>query len=563
MIKKSLTVSKFGIKGRVCCQVIGADDKVRIDTGFARNLWLDQGMDNIAEFPICQLFEVAAKGSGNDPTNENISATDDFRILVNTSVVERTAGAARDFVAGDIGKLIRLTNGTDVYEGRILGITDIDNAEVDTEASVTVVANDTGEAKLFHVNQTGLETEVGRTSTYGQNSQDNRTVTTFADGERVFKRTFLFGTEDFEIEKIEGTYTQVGTGVERITGTRDFTADDVGKTLIFSDLDEYVITSFTSATEVEVDTDDNKEELSITLKEEVLKEDVADTNTYNLDTAGVVTRTAGARDFVVGDVGKIIYFDTADVEGTITAVNSVSEAEIDLTGETLTGDTITIYGFQTYEEVGFSHLEERGDNLNVRFKLGSPVNVYRSTPLTPSERLKVIYEVTLTVTPYQQSSPTTLAGVVSGQAALGNTTGRYALENFATSIILASGITDLSFVHLEPYEPGYLGLSSDSRDIKPIEGLDSPADGRVRSENLSFTPLEAEEYEEGSFQRLYTGEFDVTEAVATNWRSLMLTEPESGAPAYTYLFTVGNITKQSGYVLRITFRKAWSQDLGA
>lgn len=540
-------IPSFGLKGRVKPFVI-RDGKTVMVGPWTRNLWLDQGLNQIAETPICDCFAVAVKGTGTTVTTETVAGSNSYSIGDGTTTVTRTAGT-RDFTVDDVGKLIQFTNGA---EFTITAFSSATSVDVTPAADGAQVNED---ITIYNVQQVGLTAEVSRTTQYSSALNENSTLT--AGNVRTFERTFIFPSEDTITEVVPNTntYSQTGTTVTRTAGTRDFVSGDVGSTITFAESGlTATITVFTGATTVTVGTSQTNGAQAITIsKPNTAKvETPAGTNTYTRS-GTTVTRAAGTRDFTSGDVGKIIYFITDEVQAIITAYTDATNVTVDVSGA-LSAQNIKLYGFTDYAEIGFSHSEEKTDNLNIRVLLSAPVRVYVSTPLQPSEQLKVTYECTLTVEPDTETSGN-LSGVISDPGSLmsGNKAGKYAIESFATSTVSSSGETDISFADLEPFYDGYAAWSLNNDAIEPLAN-------KVRENGVAFVGMTADTYVSGSFEKTFQGVFGLNDAISNNWRSLMIYDPESRNAIFTYLFNA-NQKKDGAHTFTISFKKAWGRDL--
>lgn len=534
----------FGLKGRATVQVINNGEAVS-EPVTSRNLWLDQGLNKIASTAICDCFSVAVKGTGDLATTEDLTGTANTYSIANNSTVMTRAAGTRDFTVDDVGKLARFVGGREFY---ITGYTNATTVAVTPPASPALTGV---KITLYGVNQTGLESESDRTRTYSQAAGENSTSTVSAT--RTFKRTFIFDTEDTirEVVPSSNTYSQTGTTVTRTNGTRDFTSGDIGKTIYFpAQNNRSVILSVGSATTVTVDESQTNPEGAIELfADSNLKETV--TGTYSRS-GTTVSRVSGARNFTSADIGKVIHFVTANTEAKITSYTNATTVEVDTSG-TIAAQSIVLYGFTDYQEIGFSDSEESGSNLNIRVLLSSPVRAYRSTPLRASDQLKVTYLCDLTVSPSTVTSGN-LATVISdpGNSMSANKAGSYVIETFATSQVLPSGETDTGLVDLEPYYEGYASLTRDSSALVPLTS-------KVRSDSLVTTGMTGSIYNSGDFYRIFTGVFGLNDAINNAWRTLGLSDPDSQLAVFTFLFTTNQV-KDSNHVLSVSFRKSWGRD---
>lgn len=542
--------TSFGLTGRVKAAVINGGRTV-LETGWSRNLWLDAGLDQMASTPLCDLFAVAVKGTGTTPTLEDLSGTaNTYSIANGSATLNRTAGT-RNFTAGDVGKLVRFST-TPFAEFTIAAFTDIDTVEVTPNATAAVSNK---KIFLYHVQQVGLDAEVGRTQTYSAVPNENKTVT--AANVRTFTRTFLFDGEDtlVEVVPVSNTYSQAGNTVTREVGTRDFVAGDIGSTIRFKDSElTAVITAVPSVTTATVDTAQANLAQNIVLSKpnSAKTETPANTNTYSRAGA-VVTRVTGTRDFTAADVGKIMHFDTSNVEAKITVFTDADTVTVDTSGA-LAAQTIKLYGFTDYREIGFSHTDERGNNINVRVLLAAAVRTYVSTPLRASDQLKLTYECKLTVTP-NVATTGSLAAIISdpGNLMSGNKNGKSAIESFATSTVASDGETDISFPDLEPFYEGFAALSLMAEPLAPLTN-------KVRDTSTAFVPMTADPYLPGTFFKTFQGLFGLNDAVSNSWRSLMIYDPDSKNAIFTFLYDAAQ-KKDGEHTFQIGFKKSWNRDL--
>jgi hypothetical protein len=398
------------------------------------------------------------------------------------------------------------------------------------------------------------------------------------------------------------------TGVlTRTAGTRDFSADDVGKLIRQADspFTEGIVTTFNSATEVILRAVGQTSLANYTAKDILIyavdqvgldaesgdrtntygaasgdngyadtdevrvytrtfvfpaqaedEEDIADTNTFSRS-GTTVTRDAGTRDFTAADVGKYIYFDTATTLTKITALIGVTQVTVADSG-TIATQTAKLYGFTSYGEIGFSNLSAAGDNLNIRVRLedgggaSDPVVVEGENPETPGQQLKVVYELTATLSP-AASTPLNWAISDTGNDMSANKNGDYAIENIALSTISTGGDTGTNFAGLEPATAGEVALSSSSAALVAFAGP-------YRGAGAVFVAMEAEGYTADSFTQLYSGVFGLNDAIATNWRSAGIYDSDSDLFALTFVFDAAQ-TKDADHTLTLRFSKTWNRDL--
>lgn len=408
---------------------------------------------------------------------------------------------------------------------------------------------------------------------------------------------------------VSNTYTLSGSVLTRAAGTRDFTSLDIGALIriTVSPFTECIITSIIGTTSVNVravgqtslanyttknilyfhiqdielynplgfrtnvygsDTDDNKttdvdnvrtlKRTFIFYPEDEQLETPAGTNTYSRS-GTTVTKTAGARIFTSADVGKYIYFITDGVLTKITAYTSGTQVTVADSG-TISAQNIKFYGYVSIGEVGFSDLETSGANLNIRVRLedgsgnADPVVVDGANPTYPGQQLKLVYELSITVTP-DTSQAGTASIVDTGNNMSANKTGHFCVEHMALSAVDSDGATNLSYATLDPGAVGYMALSPSSAAIVPLAGPDRSSGAAVATLAIS-RPV----YVAGSYTRLYEGTFGLTEANATNWRSMGLWDADSETMPFVFLF-IASQTKDSDHTLTLRWRKTWNRDL--
>lgn len=536
----------FGLKGQVTVQRINAGVPIG-EPVTTKNLWLDQGLNNWATTPLCDLFNTAAKGTGTTPTTEDLTGTSNTYTITNGATTVTQAAGTRNFVSGDIGKLIVFTDDQQFYVTSIIDSTHftVSPAATSTETAQKLI--------IYSVNQTALTTELGRSNTYSTVAGDNKTTT--AGAVRTFQRTFIFDPETPRVEIVasSNTYQQAGVTVTRTNGTRNFTSFDIGSTLTFNSAGfTGTITAVPSTTTATLSTSNtvaSDDTIKLTSDPGL---DSSSSSTYSRS-GSTVTRVSGTNVFSSADVGKIMHFQTSNVECFITAYTDTTHVTVDTSG-TLAAQQITLYGYTTYNEIGFSSSLERDSNLNIRVLLSSPVVANVATPLRASDQLKVTYSCQLTVAPATSQSGS-LAGVIvdSGNAMSANKAGVYAIETFATSIVTTGGETDTTTPDLEPYFAGNAALSQDTAALTPLVGT-------VRSQGPQYVPLVQESYTPGSFSIASDAVFGLNSANNVSQRSLMIFNPNGNLAIWTFLFTVAQ-TKDSLHTLSLNFIKAWGRDL--
>ena len=159
--------------------VLGPDGRVAFALPPKRNLILDQGLDGIAARTWTASFTAAVVGTGTTPTKRDSGAITFSRA---GSTVTASAGF---FEAADVGRLLKFDTGEEV---RITAFVDAQNVTTSTSGAIAAA-----EGTVWYVNQTGLATEVKRTSTFGTSAGE--CDSTFSAGTWTHKRTFIFSAE--------------------------------------------------------------------------------------------------------------------------------------------------------------------------------------------------------------------------------------------------------------------------------------------------------------------------------------------------------------------------------
>lgn len=474
--------ARIGIRGRVKAEVINHRGEVVVSRPWQRNLLLDQGMNALADHYFAELFEYAAAGTGDTALKEVVATSNSYTLSGTT--LTRTAGT-RDFTGDDEGKLVRRAD-TPFTEAIIVAINSATEVEV-RAVGQTALANYTAkDIVLYSVQRTGLDFEVGdRTNDYSSISGDNGT--TDASNVRTLKRTLIFAPVAEALEETPGaTYSRTGATVSQVSGTRDFTASDVG---------------------------------------------------------------------------KYIYFPTADVLTKITALTdatvNATKVSVDSSG-VIAAEAIEFYGFTRYGQVGFSHTATAGNNLNIMVRLengagvADPLDVYGENPESPGQQLRLTYEMEITVEPNTSTAGTALI-TDPGNLMSGNKVGAYVVEHLALSSIDNDGATNTQYATLEPAEAANAGLSPDTAALVPLNGPD-------RSEGSTSVELTPEAYVADSFTQIYEGTFGINDAIAANWRVLGLFDVNSETFPFAFRFNA-NQAKTAAFAVTVRFRKTWNRDL--
>jgi hypothetical protein len=268
---KTTRKSAIGLKGQIKVEVLDHTGNVIEERPWQDNLILDQGLNNMADKYVAQLFEWAAAGTGGElldppeitlPAREAMPTNNDYTqtVVGNGGSLARTiATGGRPFAASDVGKLVKRTTGA-LEESIITTFTDADNVSVVGVNNAPVVAYSGSNIVLYSVLQKGLQAEVGpRTNQYSAITGHNSTTYVLTDGVATLQRTFVFQpipeattTEDIT----DTTYHRAGNKVRLNGGPRDFKQSDEGKRIVFKTAgveSMCTITNFVSAIEVDVD----------------------------------------------------------------------------------------------------------------------------------------------------------------------------------------------------------------------------------------------------------------------------------------------------------------------
>jgi hypothetical protein len=295
------------------------------------------------------------------------------------------------------------------------------------------------------------------------------------------------------------------------------------------------------------------------------------------DVGRVVRWTSGADS---GYTAKIVAFtDTTHVEAEVAAAANVAAGTHDFhyvnqtgltteskrtgdystssgeNGTDITSNVVTLtrtYVFEpeeaniTYNEIGFSDIATAGTNLNIRLDVsGAPIAVLEN------QRLKVTYELTVTVTPdTNQSGTVTVTGAMPGSKAAS-----WVIEKVAISLVGINGETDGNSAELEPSVFGFCAFSSDTTALTALTGAVQ------LSSNVSYVELDPEDdYVAGAFTWTYVGIFDLEDSNRTDLRSLAIYDPENRYSIFRILFNNAQ-TKDSDHSFTVRYRKTWGREL--
>ncbi len=131
--REILDLPHTAARGRVQCQVIDCKTKQVVrEYPWQENLILDVGLDMIATGQWADCIGYGAVGTGNTPTKD---LPDGFYTRSGTTVTRESG--TRDFIAGDVGKLLRFSDGT---ESKITVYTNATTVTVADSGTVPLVA---------------------------------------------------------------------------------------------------------------------------------------------------------------------------------------------------------------------------------------------------------------------------------------------------------------------------------------------------------------------------------------------------------------------------------------
>jgi len=471
---KTTQKATIGLQGQVKVEVIDHAGKVIEERPWQPNLILDQGLNNLADHHIAQLFEWAVGGTGTSRTREALPTSNNYNLTIAGNLARTLATGGRPFTTavvpgepqGDIGKLAKFTTGAKI-EGIITAVTDADNAYVRPVGESGVLANLTGlDVVLYSVHQKGLDAEFGaRTNDYSGVTGHNKTTDSLSTGKRTMQRTFIFPAQTTPKEVVTGNYSQATATVTRSSGARDFTVADKGKYLHFVTANQGgFIASVTNAT--------------------------------------TVVLASG--------------YTSAGASGAIELYPGINYGEIGFSHTGTAGDNL---------------------NIRVRLEDGSgnsaPIYVSGPTPIAPSMQLRVTYKLDVTVSPItiengnaNISDPT---DVMSG-----NKSGKYTIERLALSSVNNDGTSNLTFTSLEPADPASAGFSPLNATLAVMGGGVS----HDRGAGAATVQMTAEPYVADDFTRLYTGTFGVNDAIGTAWWVLGIFDVGSSTFPFAFKFDV-------------------------
>lgn len=183
------------VRGRVKVQTIDINDRVVSDTGWVRNLILNQGMDGVAVRYWADSFTHCALGDGTTPTTIAGGATTASQSNVTVTLV----GGSFTFTdtATDAGKIILFSGN---QRARIVSVSSPTSAIVNVSQSVAATT-----FQVYQTTQTGMANELKRGNTYYTQAGGCTTILAAPSG-IVLRRSFNFPVET----PVSGFYNEVG-----------------------------------------------------------------------------------------------------------------------------------------------------------------------------------------------------------------------------------------------------------------------------------------------------------------------------------------------------------------
>lgn len=198
--------------GRFRAFVVDAKTKKVVrSTPWQKNLILDSGLDRLATEQIGDQMQYCVAGTGNTPTKDLADGT----YSQTGTTVTRVTGT-RDFISGDVGKLIKWTTGEEAKITAFTNATTVTVNKTQTVAAAAIVC-------LYRVNQTGLTTEVKRSNTYPQFTDPDDGLTARAVTVNKTTATIKFKQHyDFSAETSNVNYTEIGVSSQSGAGANLF-----------------------------------------------------------------------------------------------------------------------------------------------------------------------------------------------------------------------------------------------------------------------------------------------------------------------------------------------------
>lgn len=194
--------------GRARIQIIDPrTGRICRDTGWMRNLILDQGLNGLAVRYWADSFTSAALGvSAAMPLKTSGGAT----LISQSNVTVTLAGGSFTFTpVVDVGKVVKFNSG---YEVTLVEVLSASSATVNTSATVGAQT-----FNIYDVNQTGLQDEFVRSNDYAT-APGNCGATMSAPNMVVLRRSF-----NFPLEASTTTYRELGLSWSSSPGNNLFT----------------------------------------------------------------------------------------------------------------------------------------------------------------------------------------------------------------------------------------------------------------------------------------------------------------------------------------------------
>lgn len=191
------------ISGRFRAHVIDRTGAVVSSTPWQKNLILDSGIDLLFSHTFKDCLTYCVAGTGSTPTRD---VPDGDTFSQSGTTVTRDTGTDRDFISGDVGKVLRFSTGEEAY---VTAFINADNVTVNasrTVAATTIV--------LYRVAQTGLAAEVKRTNTIPSYLWD--------DGDSSF------GYRVNQVDAAVASASDWATGIGTIRRSFDFASEAAG-----------------------------------------------------------------------------------------------------------------------------------------------------------------------------------------------------------------------------------------------------------------------------------------------------------------------------------------------
>ena len=201
-MKQLIHASSQVASGRYKVQVVNSrTGQIVEERPWAKNLILNNGLDGIALRSWADSFTYCAAGTGNTPTQLDSGAT------TATQSTTSVTSSANFFQNSDIGSLIRWDSGALAV---ITGYTSATQVTVSNSATVSA-----GQFTLYRIDQTGLFTEISRST--GYLSGAGNCGTSYVANTVKMKRTY-----EFDPEGSSRNYAELGFSWDNAPGQNCF-----------------------------------------------------------------------------------------------------------------------------------------------------------------------------------------------------------------------------------------------------------------------------------------------------------------------------------------------------